>query len=231
MAKKEWHRIWNSRSLTGSDDISLAELLRLSGWDTNLTEAMHAVFMDYVKELGAWVGLRDGQSLFEAGCGSGALLYALNSLWRLQMSGLDYSSSLIEAARKALPDVDFVCERIGNMPTDPKCDVIIVNSVFQYLDKQEAEAAVSRMLTRADIVAVMDVPDVETQSGAEALRMEALNPDQYVKLYRGLDHTYYSQDWFREQASLKNFDCEFRNSFIPGLRQNAFRFSCLIKKC
>jgi len=230
MANKNWHRIWNSKSLTSSGHVDLAELLLLNGWDTKLTEAVHAVFMDYAQEMGAWVGLRDGQSLLEAGCGSGALLYALNSLWRLQLSGVDYSASLIEVARKALPDGDFVCERLGNMPPDPKCDVIVVNSVFQYLDKQEAESALSRMLSRADVVAVLDVPDAETQSGAEALRMEALDPIQYAKLYRGLDHTYYARDWFRQQAARKNFECEFRNSFIPGLRQNAFRFSCLIGK-
>ena len=77
--------------------------------------------------------LNEAANVLELGCGSGAFIFALNELVQARYYGLDYSSSLIDIARLALPEADFIAsEASAPVFDDISFDIIFSHSVFQY---------------------------------------------------------------------------------------------------
>ena len=77
--------------------------------------------------------LNEAANVLELGCGSGAFIFALNELVQARYYGLDYSSNLIDIARLALPEADFIAsEASAPVFDDISFDIVFSHSVFQY---------------------------------------------------------------------------------------------------
>jgi cyclopropane fatty-acyl-phospholipid synthase-like methyltransferase len=92
-----WQEIWNRKLATGPLD--LASLVKLDGFDTGAGRIDVEDWQAYCAIIGRKLGLRDGDSVFEVGCGAGAFLYGLRQLRPLEVGGIDYASNLIGASR------------------------------------------------------------------------------------------------------------------------------------
>ncbi|MGH9467943.1 MAG: class I SAM-dependent methyltransferase, partial [Terriglobales bacterium] len=124
-----WRDIWAARRLDGGAGSTLARLLAADGFDTGFGTMPEAAWRDYVMRCAARLDLRPGDSLFEVGCGAGALLYPLAE-HGCRVGGIDYSAALIAAARAALPDGDWRCAEAG-APL-PAADFVVASGVFLY---------------------------------------------------------------------------------------------------
>ncbi len=185
----------------------------------------------YADLIAAKLGMRDGATVYELGCGAGAFLYALRQRLELTVGGLDYSAALIAAATRAMPDGQFVAAEAKAVEIAPRYDFVISNSVFHYFPLDYAAEVLGKMIAKAEVaVAVMEVPDLRTRAEAEDLRRDLLTREEYEKKYAGLEHTYYRREWFAEIAAAHGCECELFDGCVPNYAQNRFRFGALLRK-
>jgi len=225
-----WHEIWNNRVLDSSEKLNLEALIRLDGFDTGVAQISSSAWLDGVARMAEMIGIEDGESVFEFGCGSGAFLCALKEVRAIKGAGIDYSHSLIEIAKRALPEMHFTCEEAQNVSPDIEYDYCISHSVFHYFDMAYAEKVLGIMAAKArKAVIVLEIPDAETREAAETIRRDKLTQDEYEQKYAGLEHNYYPRKWFSDQAQKLNMACKFiENQIHYG--QKDFRYGCILEK-
>ncbi len=86
-----------------------------------------------------FIGIEDGDSIFEAGCGSGAFLAELASYRQVTLAGVDFAENLVDIAKDALPG-DFSVADITDLSAIPsdRYDKVLSHGVFLYLDSEDA---------------------------------------------------------------------------------------------
>lgn len=226
-----WKQIWNKRSHISETILNLESLIKLDGFDSGVGRISTEDWQAYARVIAEKIKLFDGASVYELGCGAGAFIYALSAIKTLKVGGLDYASSLIEAAQKAMPNGDFVADDAINMCIDPQYDFVISNSVFHYFSEAYAEKVLKQMIEKSNsAVAILDVPDLQTKTQSELIRRDALTIAEYEKKYAGLSHTYFARDWFEKQAQQLGCKCAIFDGCVPNYGQNQYRFSVLITK-
>ncbi|MDP3744463.1 MAG: class I SAM-dependent methyltransferase [Methylotenera sp.] len=231
MNTQNWKEIWGRRTHTAEETLDLATLIKLDGFDTGAGRIEAADWQTYAGVIAQKLALKDGDSIYELGCGAGAFLFALRQLHTLKVGGLDYSSALIETATRAMPDGHFIAEEAKSVETETQYDYVISNSVFHYFSYEYAAAVIASMVKKSKVaVAIMEIPDLQTKLEAETLRRDKLSVEAYEKKYAGLEHTYYERDWFKQQAALHGCTSEVFDGCVPNYAQNKFRFGVLIKK-
>ena len=174
-----WKDIWNKRYLNGQG-MDLDTLIKLDGFDTGAGRIDAADWRIYVKGIAEKLGSKEGETVFEVGCGAGAFLYALRES-TLSVGGCDYAAGLIEAARQAMPDGEFKVMQAIALEPNPQYDYVIANSVFHYFGLEYASEVLERMINKAKVaVAVMEIPDAATKEESECMRRDILTPMEYV---------------------------------------------------
>jgi len=226
-----WHEIWDRRNASEAAVLDLNYLIALDGFDSGAGKIEIDDWREYVRRVSDKLDLKDGNSVYEVGCGCGAFLKALCERLDLKVGGGDYSSGLIQTALRVFPDSDFQCIEAAMIDPATPYDYVISNGVFHYFDLDYAREVLTRMLDKASrAVCVLEVPDLKTKDQAEKLRRDILSPEQYEKKYAGLHHTYYDRDWFSSIAAERGMRCEIFDGCIPNYAQNQFRFGCQIRK-
>jgi ubiquinone/menaquinone biosynthesis C-methylase UbiE len=220
-----WHEVWSRRSHGAGADV-LQSLVEMDGFDAGAGKITAGDWRAYARAVGDELGVGPGRSVFEVGCGSGAFLYVMHELGAA-VGGIDFGASLLETARRVLPDGAFVLGNAAELPLEPRCDFAIANSVFHYFpDEDYAARTLGRMLEKAERgVAVLDVPDAATRDEAEAVRRAGLSPREYEQKYVGLNHRYYPRAWFVEQGARHGWRCQQAAQRIANYPQSAFRFN------
>jgi len=227
---QNWRDIWNRRALPDGS-LTLDTLIKLDGFDVGAGRIETEDWRNYVATIAAKLGLRDGASVFEVGCGSGAFLYALQERYTLSLGGIDYAGGLIAAARCALPAGHFEITEASALDTTTPFDFVIANGVFHYFTLDYASEVLRRMAAKARCaVAILEIPDAQTQEASEALRRNTLTQAEYEKKYAGLEHTYFQSEWFTNQAAALGLRCEAFAGCVPNYAQNQFRFGVMIRK-
>ncbi len=225
-----WKEIWNRRN---SDEgvIDLDTLIKLDGYDTGAGRIDATNWRRHAASIANRLGINNGATVYEVGCGSGAFLYALRELFPIKVGGIDYSAGLIATASQAMPDGHFTEGGAATLDIVPQYDFVISNGVFHYFSLEYASEVLERMMKKSKIsVGIMDIPDVATKDEAEALRRGILGPEEYNEKYKGLEHTYYARSWFEEQAKEHGFTCKIFDGCVPNYAQNSFRFGIIIHK-
>lgn len=223
-----WKAVWGARR-RGATSSSLQALIDLDGFDTGAGRIAEPAWRDYVGRIARLLGMQAGESVLEVGCGAGAFLLPLREAG-LRVAGIDYSPSLIEAARAALPDGEFALGEAAAICG--RYDYVVANSVFHYFpDAGYADRVLAAMLAAARrAVAVLEVPDVDKKAEAEAVRRGMLGEEAYRKKYAGLEHRYYARQNLIETARRAGFEAEIHAQAIDGYAQNPFRFNCLMRR-
>ncbi len=223
-----WHEVWGGRAAT-AEAITLADLIRLDGFDLGAGKVDEQAWTAYVAELARRLGIVAGDSVYEVGCGGGALLFVLYQAGH-PVGGIDYSPGLVEHARRAMPGMPFAVAEANALAGDAR-DFVLANSVFSYFPDQEyAQDVFARMLAMASKgVAILDVPDVERREAAESARRAALPPGEYEARYRGLEHRYYSRKWFAAQAASHGWQIDVAGQWLAGYGNSPHRFNVILK--
>lgn len=86
-----------------------------------------------------FAGIKDGDQLFEAGCGSGAFLAEIAAYRKVSLAGVDFAENLIAIASSRLVG-DFRVADITDLKEihSASYDKVLSHGVFLYLDTQEA---------------------------------------------------------------------------------------------
>jgi trans-aconitate methyltransferase len=217
--------MWTEREVNEEDLCSLGRLMEAGGVN-GFGEMAEEAWSDYVNRIADGLGMEPGQSVLEVGCGAGALLFVLTKRG-LRISGIDYSSTQIERARKVLPQGSFACLEATALPPEPRQDYALANGVFMYMpDLDYAAEALGRMLAAARRgAAVLDVPDLATREACEAARRRALDPEEHARRYTGLDHLYIARDWLPARAAEHGWRTEIKDQDFRGHPLSPFRYN------
>lgn len=95
-----------------------------------------------------FVGVADGDHVFEAGCGSGAFLAELAAYRNIEIAGVDFAENLVAIAKRHLAG-EFGVADITDLSSieSGRYDKVLSHGVFLYLDSQDAaERAALEML-------------------------------------------------------------------------------------
>lgn len=225
-----WHRVWSKRSLPSVGSI-VERLIAIDGFDSPLGYMTEADWRKYLALFTQRAGIMEGDSIFEIGCGGGALLYPFFETG-YTVSGIDYSRELVEIARSMMPDRAAFLNSMeaSACPTEPRTEVVVANHVIHYFPSLSyASDVVDAMLRKASrVVAVSGVPIVDLRDESELERRGLLTREEYEAKYVGLEILYYDRNWFTSLAKRHGFVAQFFDHEMPGFAQNRFRFDCVM---
>ena len=225
----KWLPVWERKGTQVRDGTSdLAELLCANGYDTGHGDITVDAWTSYAGHVLGVLGAESGHSVYEVGCGAGAFLMPIRQ-HGLAVAGSDYSSTLVAAAAKALPDGEFERCEASDVPSTPQYDFVVANSVFFYFANLEyAEAVVQTMVGKARRgIAILDNPDLGHKEETLTLRYQvAGGKAEYEKRYDGLDHLYFDRDWFAQLLRRAGAtSVVIRDQEIQNYRNAAGRFN------
>lgn len=227
----DWKKVWESR--TGAAQ-SLADLIKLDGFDHAAGSINEENWCQYISALAEEIGIRSefggGGSLIELGCGAGAFLFALTkSVGRLQIAGVDYSSSLLAVAKKFLPQGDFEYANLTKFSFSRRYDHIVMHSVAHYLSKAQVKSLIGSCLQNANkTVSVLEIPLEDSRLRAEEQRQRLIGANLYREKYDGLVHTYFDYAFFESQIE-GSWTLERSSSSINNYAQSENRFGVIFK--
>ena len=207
-----WKRIWDGKKL---DKLNLnrgefevfCDLKKADGFDVNVGNE-EVYYRSFYHE---WISMYQNlnnfsnngvQSVYEVGCGSGVNLYLFqNRLGKNgQFGGIDYSTNLINIAKRIIHSNDLSCDDAINLDETIKYDLVMADSVFQYFDDiVYAEAVLRKMLVKAnEMVYLGELHDSSQKE--EWLEYRRKSMRNYDAVYLGLPKMFYSKDWIRHIA-------------------------------
>ena len=227
----KWRTIWENRQLDGAASSILLSLLREDGYDI-LGAITEESWRAYVSYLCGRLRLQSGDSVFDVGCGAGALLWCLREKGHL-VGGIDYSTQQITRARACMPTVaDLHTAEASSLAPRPLYHSVVASGTFLYFpDLSYADSVIERMAQKSiTSLALLDLPDLAQKSEIIRARKDALGEENYNQRYQGLEHLYYSKDWIREKLKALGLTCSVENQRLDGYAHASYRFNAFAWK-
>ena len=208
-----WFDIWSNKGQSAievntNEFQSYCALKKADGFDVAVNNET-VYFMNFYKgflasfdKMKALTGKEEFSSVFEVGCGSGVNLYLLRS--RLAagayIGGLDYSQEMINLASKTLPEAELYCGDATSLPTKPKVDIVMADSVFQYFGSLEyAKETLNKMFAKAnDLVFLGEIHNAALYD--EWLDNRRKTIADYDEKYKSLKKLFFSKEWLETVA-------------------------------
>lgn len=233
MLNNNWREIWKKKSIDHGVSLKLENLIELNGYDTGAGKVTSHDWLINIKALVEHMGISDGDTIYEVGCGAGAVAAGIKMLRNVTFDGSDYSPALIDIIKKALDEGDFECLEANKIRADKNYDHVICHGVFHYFDSEYAKVVFQKMLAKATkSVGVFEVPNAVFKVDSESVRRGALGAEEYEAKYKDLEHNYYHKIFFTEMVDLHapSSNVTTADSFIPNSPQGKYRFNIIIQK-
>jgi trans-aconitate methyltransferase len=228
----KWRDIWENRSRGDSPaESTLLALLKEDGYDT-LGAVSEKAWRDHVRKLSARLQLQPGDSVFDVGCGAGALLWCLREAGH-PVGGVDYSAGQIARARQVMPDIgDLSVQEAAGLDPLPAYDCVVACATFLYFpDLSYAARVIDLMAAKATrCLALLDMPDAAQKDAIIRSRKKALGEEAYNQRYAGLEHLYYSRDWVQERLEQLGWNCALESQSLEGYLHSPYRFNAFAWK-
>ena len=231
-----WKKIWENRknTLDGVDMTNYREvfiaLKRINGFDVNGGPTADSLFRQYANTKKTFNLFSGGGAVFEVGCGAGANLY-LFARDGFEVGGLDYSATLIDIAKKILPDAtELICAGADELPTDKKYDAVFSNGVFPYFDDfSYAERVLEKMFTKSRrSIAVLNIYDKELEEVHMNHRRQTI--ENYDERYRDLPKIFYPRSFFEDFAARHDLSISFTKNDLEGYGNALFTYHCFMER-
>lgn len=233
-AKNKWQEVWLRKGREKSS-YDLEGLMQADGFDTN-TGAM--TVEDWLKtsvDIQKYLQVSQGDNLLEIGCGAGAMLWTMRDCGA-NLYGVDYSDTLLQKARKAIPELFAeTCEAASLPFHDNMFEAVFSHGVFFYFEDYDyADLAMNeilRVLTRNGKIFILDVPDFDKRDACETFRRDVVYagedyPTAEDSPYR---HLYYPKSWFEKFGKCNYMKTTFFDQNLPSYPMSPFRFNVLFE--
>ncbi len=214
-------------------------MVKANGFDAGSGKFSVHDWITYCKSHYKKIGIRTSDSIFEIGCGSGAFLFLLYKKQHV-IAGIDYSPELIKLANKFMPKANIKENDAISFSQDQKYDVIVSHGVFLYFESlQYAEEVIKRMVnTSVKKIAILDICDFDKKEIYHEVRIrdfieDGYTEDEYWKRYEGLDHLFYTKDFFRNLGNQHNLNTEIYDQNIENYEyygNSKLRFNVIYTK-
>ena len=222
--KNNWEKIWNNRDISKTIKYkNVLEKLMYANGHIGKNKSINVIsWKKYSKNIIKILSPEKKSSLFEVGCGSGALLYLLKGEYN-DYGGCDYSKSLVSIASKYLNKKKVFFQNAKQLTSSKKFDHVIASSVFEYLTPLEIKKVLENMVNK---------------SKKKILILEILNKSlnkQFLrkfkkKLSSKINYSFFDKKFFLDFAKKKNLKITFFSSLIPYSKQKKYRYNVLLSK-
>lgn len=223
---ENWKGIWNRK--TAKDVNDLQDLINANGFDTSCLLVKNLT--DYIKSVKTKMNMQQGQSVYEVGCGCGSILYLLQQMG-LSVGGSDYSDSLIKIAKDLNISNDIIVSSANEIPSEPKYDYVIANSVFQYFpDLNYVEEVACLMMNKSSSgsIAILDINDLAKQELYLSIRRNA--ETDYDEKYKDFQHLFIDKQFWINLSSKYSWEVIIEDQDIPEYKNSEFRYNTYITK-
>ncbi len=236
----KWKEIWNGKPVVSKDGSAdeftrYTELKAANGFDVAVgnAEAYYRGFYNewlsfYEKCMEICGGSADG--VFEVGTGSGVNLYMFGNRLKdnKRWGGVDYSQSMIESAKISTGSDDFICCGADELKTEPKYDIVMSESVFQYFPSLEyAETVFRKMIEKSGKLTYLgELHNKEYEEELMEYRRRTI--EDYEKKYEGLGKLFVTKDWVREIAESCGKRVEFTAVDNPEYLNGKYEFNAYV---
>jgi len=224
-----WKKIWNKNERV--NEIILDMLIKADGFDSPTGGFILEDWTIYTNDLYKKISIQENDSIFEVGCGCGAFIYPLY-LKGHKVGGVDYSKILISLAKPILTGGDFKNQEATEIEEKIKYDILISHGVFFYFDNLDyAKKVIEKMIRKANKkIAILDINDKTKQAMYHDLRMQTMTKDDYKQKYAGLEHLFYTKDFFINIAKEHDLDIEIWDQSFEKYNNSKFRFNVIMRK-
>jgi len=224
-----WKKIWNKNERV--NEIILDMLIKADGFDSPTGGFILEDWTIHTNDLYKKISIQENDSIFEVGCGCGAFIYPLY-LKGHKVGGVDYSKILISLAKPILTGGDFKNQEATEIEEKIKYDILISHGVFFYFDNLDyAKKVIEKMIRKANKkIAILDINDKTKQAMYHDLRMQTMTKDDYKQKYAGLEHLFYTKDFFINIAKEHDLDIEIWDQSFEKYNNSKFRFNVIMRK-
>lgn len=126
------------------------------------------------------------KSVLDIGSGAGTIAKYLSNAG-FNVTGVDFSSRVVEAAKKNYPDIDFKRSTIYNMPfPDASFDGVISLGVFQTIAEPEKALAEMNRVLRKKGVMVIRTLNLFSMRSARDQTLNFYNPFHFIKMLKAV---------------------------------------------
>lgn len=231
---ENWRSVWERKGKE-AQSLNLRELINLDGFDKGAGKMSVELWLSVALTVGRELDLKKGDFLLEVGCGSGAMLLPFH-LRGIKVAGIDYSRSLIEVAKRAVPGIEAKVSEAKKIPfKETMFSKILSFSVFQYFPDFDYATKVllemKRILKAEGKILIMDIPDVSKKIESEHQRSQALLEQEgttYPEENGSYSHLYYPKSFFADFAKTQGMSIKIFDQDIPGYGNSPFRFNVLL---
>lgn len=233
----DWNRIWANRTVDVaiSDDSfdMFCKLKKADGFDTQDINGYYEAFFEEWNKMENRIEQLAGNvaSVYEVGCGSGVNLYLYQQLKKQAIvGGCDYSETLVQLAGRVIQTKDLRCMEADCISAEPKYDLVLADSVFQYFQTPEYGMRVlEKMWEKANkIVVITEIHDEEKKE--EHLNFRRQCVENYDEKYKGLDKTFYTKEMFQKFAKKTGAECRIVKPENELYWNNKYVFDCYLIK-
>lgn len=185
---------------------------------------------------------RPGDSVFEVGVGMGGFVGVMKkSLENITIGGVDAAPASLALARKTYPDcadrfVEGFCpSALENIPSE-SYDLVVSNSVFQYLPSRDAcfdtLAHMLRIAKPNGVVILGDVCDAVFEDEIQSvMQAKYANSDSYFKGQRAPDYNcFLESEWQRFAGGDANVEVSTRRVEVESYYRRRLRYCAYFKK-
>jgi trans-aconitate methyltransferase len=120
-------------------------------WDSSLYDQKHSFVFKYGEEVLALLNPQRGERILDVGCGTGHLTKLIVEAGA-EVVGIDSSPEMIEAARAACPDINFVVADAANFSFTEPFDAVFSNAALHWVTEAEQAVVCIRCSTRGDLL-------------------------------------------------------------------------------
>ncbi|KAL7781764.1 S-adenosyl-L-methionine-dependent methyltransferase [Trichoderma ceciliae] len=128
------------------------------------------------RDLLAQVPLASPKRIIDIGCGPGNSTEVLAKKWPdAKILGMDSSANMIEAARKALPQLEFKVADLHTYTPEGPVDLLFSNAVFHWINSEDRVSVMKRLIQSLSTggVFALQIPDNYTEESHKAMRLVA----------------------------------------------------------
>lgn len=168
-------------------------------------------------------------SVFEVGCGSGVNLFMLkNRLPDVHLGGCDYSESMIKSAILSTGENDFSVCGADEIYVEPKYDIVMSESVFQYFESQDyAENVLRKMIEKSTKVTYLgEIHNKDFEQ--ELLEYRRKTIENYEERYKGLNKLFLSKKWIEDIAREYEKKVLYTEVNNPEYLNSKYEYNCFI---
>ncbi len=113
---------------------------QIKQWDPALYDRKHSFVWKYGEEVIGLLAPQQGERILDLGCGTGHLTQRI-ALSGARVTGLDRSAQMIEQARAAYPNIEFVLGDAANFGFPQPFDGVFSNAALHWMKPPEPVAA------------------------------------------------------------------------------------------